>query len=128
MKIKDGDFMWLGDTEGTIDWAVVYNGKLILQNGGFEELCEFNEYGEYKDYDSYFIGGIVRNASSFASARAFYEFYISENDRFLNHHTDMIAMSTSMWAMNFYREHRNTPREMTLGRLSDIFGQKIEIG
>lgn len=31
MKIKDGDFMWLGDAEGTIDWAVVYNGNLFFR-------------------------------------------------------------------------------------------------
>lgn len=128
MKIKNGDFVWLCDTsDKTIDWAFVYGGKLILQNSGFEELTDFDEFGRYKDYDDYFIGGFVRNANSFASARAFYEHCLSGDDRFLDHNTQMVAMGFSKGTEDWYVTCRQLPRQMTLGRLSDIFGQKIEI-
>lgn len=129
MKIKDKDFVWLCDiAEGTIDWGYVMDGRIILQNSGFEDLADFDEFGIYKDYDDYFIGGFVRNATSFASARAFYEHCLSGDDRFFDHNTQMVAMGMSKWAEGWYVACRQLPREMTLGRLSDIFGQKIEIG
>lgn len=103
MKINNKDFVWLCNCiKGTIDWGYVSDEHIILQSGGFECLNDFKEDGKYFDCEQYFIGGFVRNATSFTSAQAFYKHHLSGEDRFLDHHTAMVAVSASKWAKGCY--------------------------
>lgn len=134
MKLETNDFVWIWNgAEGVIDWGVVIGDKIVLQMGGFEEVNNFDENLVYKcDYD-YYIGGIVRNATSFASARAFYEHWANGDDRFINHHTNMEVIpigndcETDM-DKETYLETVNSNRRFTINELQSIFGQKICIG
>lgn len=105
MEIKDKDFVWLCDKlTNNIEWGFLCDGHIILQSGGFEYLEDFNEDGVYDGYEHYFIGGFIRNATSFASAQAFCEHHLNSTDRFLDHHTKMLYGSASIEAEDLYRK------------------------
>lgn len=134
MKLETNDFVWIWNgAEGVIDWGIVIGDKIVLQMGGFEDINDFDENLVYKcDYD-YYIGGIVRNANSFASARTFYEHWADNDDRFINRHTNMEVIPTgndceTEMDKETFLETVNSNRRFTINELQSIFGQKICIG
>lgn len=134
MKLETNDFVWIWNgEESVIDWGVVIGDKIVLQMGGFEEVKDFDENLVYKYDYNYYIGGIVKNAASFASARAFYEHWANGNGRFINHHTDMKVIpfrndcETKM-DKEAYLKTVNSTRRFTVEELQSIFGQNICIG
>lgn len=111
MKLETNDFVWFYNaSKNIIEWGVVINEKIIYQNGGFDDVDNFDEEDLICKFDgAFFLGGVVRNATSFNSAKAFYEHWAKGEDRFLDHHTRMTVIHDETWdvedAAMFYFDH-----------------------
>ncbi|MBQ0089348.1 MAG: hypothetical protein KBT27_08445 [Prevotellaceae bacterium] len=106
MKLETNDFVWLySASKNIIEWGVVINEKIIYQHGGFEDVDDFDEDLICKLDSAFFLGGVVRNAPSFNSAKAFYEHWAKGEDRFLDHHTKMTVIHDDEDAAMFYFDH-----------------------
>lgn len=131
MNLKTNDFVWIWNgVNESLDWGVVIGDKIVLQFGGFEDIDDFDENLVCKDSYDYYIGAIVRNASSFASAKAFYEHWVNGDDRFINHHTEMEVISIGddycvERDKEIYLKATRGFYKMTINELQSIFGQKI---
>ena len=136
MDLQNGDFVWVYINEtDKIEWAFVFNDKLIYQSGGFDELSAFNE--EYKIVDGFtqlaYLGHAVRNATSFCSAKFYYDWFI-ENDygRYIDHNTQMKVIThgddfISEADMIIYKSINDENLTLTLSDLRTMFNRNVVI-
>ena len=136
MNLQNGDFVWVYINEtDKVEWAFVFDGKLIYQSGGFDELSAFNE--NYQIVDGFnqlaYLGHAVRNANSFCAAKCYYDWSI-ENDygRYIDHNTTMKVIThgndfVREADMIIYKDINDEDLQLTLADLRMMFNRNIVI-
>lgn len=137
MIIKNKDFVWIyNGSENRIDWGVVMDDVVVMQYGGFYALDDFDEAlvatPVPNSTNLCYIGGIVRYATSFNAAKAYYYHWLTECDRFVDHHTEMcvIAHGDDFVTENdraMYLEIFNSPLQISVDELESYFDREVHI-
>lgn len=82
--------------------------------------------------DVCYIGGIVRYANSFTSAKAYYYHWLTGGDRFINHHTNICVISNGEYFVKdsdkeLYLNKIENPLSITVNELETIFDREVHI-
>lgn len=137
MVIKDKDFVWIyNGSENRIDWGVVVKDVIVMQYGGFYSIDDFDSMlvaSPIEDSTNLcFIGGIVRYATSFNAAKAYYYHWLTEHERFVDHHTTMCVIANgddfvTEKDKNLYLEIVNSPLQISIDELESYFDREVHI-
>lgn len=130
MKLENKDFVWIyNGSEETISWGVVIDDIIIMQYGGFYSVNDFDDNGVAVAIGNYtntcYIGGIVRYANSFTSAKMYYYHHITNGDRFIDHNTPMKVIASTDTAL--YLNIINTPLMLSVDEIEGYCGREVYI-
>lgn len=133
MKLENKDFVWVyNGSEKSIEWGVVVNNTIIKQDGGFYDLNDFDNCLARpikNETDICYIGGIVRYANSFNSAKINYYNWLTTN---YEYNDDICVIPNGDTFIRdrdkeLYLNFVNSPLHISVGELEALFDREVYI-